>query len=107
MSLTNRLAAIVEAAERIDPYVARVHRLKPAMRMRYDMWRADCDLLHDEAQRNGGAGAAYEGMLDGTFTTPAPSRVLADALALADPPHLPDTMDTHDLAAAWAAMIAD
>lgn len=107
VSLNSRLRAILDAAERIDPRAAKVHRLSPALRLRYDAWRAECEAIHARYEREGGPAAAYEAMLAGTLVTPDPPRDVAKALGIVDAPQLPETMSETELAVIWARQISD
>lgn len=102
VSLNRRLEAVLAAAERVDPVAARVMRLPPALRQRYDAWRAQCDAIMAEY----GEGAAlYEGMLSGELVTPDPPRAIAEALGLNAGPLLLDTMSVRELADIYASLI--
>lgn len=105
VSLSRRLDAIRNAAERIDPQASRVFRMPPALRMRYDLWRAECDRMHDEIERVHGPGASYVAYLDGTFATPDPPRAVAEALGVIDMPVLLESMSLVEVAATYAAMV--
>ena len=106
IGLTARISALFDAAERADPFAARLHRLPPALRMRFELWRNECDRIHEQYEREGGPGASYAAMLDGTLVTPEPSRALAKALGFDSAPVLLETMTLREVADAWAAMIA-
>lgn len=102
IGIAARLAAIMEAAESIDPMAARIHRLPPALRARYEAWRAECARIMDEA---GDPAAAYETYLDtGTWGTPDPPRDVAAALELQGAPFLPADMSERDLSDMWRRM---
>lgn len=105
VSLTRRLAAVLEAAERIDPLVARVYRLPPALRLRYDAWRAECDAIYARLEREGGPAAIYAAMIEGELVTPDPPRAVAVALGLNGGPTLLDTMSVQEAADLWARMV--
>ena len=102
VSLNRRLEAILAAAERVDPVAARVYRLPPALRQRYDTWRAQCDAV--QAQYGDGA-ALYEAMLSGELVTPDPPRAVAEALGLNAGPIVTDTMSVQEAADLYASMI--
>lgn len=102
-SISRRLQALLEAAERVDPQAVAVHRMAPATRLRYDNWRSECDRITDEMD---GDEAVYRSYLDtGTWPLPKPPQAVAAALGLDAPPIVTDDTDIHDLAEAWAAMI--
>lgn len=105
VSLNRRLAAVLDAAERIDPIAVRLYRLPPALRVRYDIWRAECDAIATRYENSANSGALYEAMLDGEFVTPDPPRAVAEALGWIDVPVLPETLTLNDLAELWARMI--
>jgi hypothetical protein len=102
VSLSRRLDAIRNAAERIDPQAARVFRMQPAVRMRYDLWRREIDRMHDEIEREHGPGASYAAYLDGTLATPDPPRAVAEALGAAAMPVLTVEMSTREVAEVYA-----
>ncbi|MGX7926216.1 hypothetical protein ACWPMX_06540 [Tsuneonella sp. HG094] len=102
VSLNRRLGAIIEAAERIDPIAARVYRLPPALHVRYDNWRAECDRA--AAQYPDGA-AMYEAFLSGEYRTPPMPRDVREALGLQPAPLLPETMTARDIADVWDGMV--
>lgn len=99
VSLSRRLAAVLDAAESIDPLATRIHRLPDALRMRYDVWRAQC-----EAQCSYGNGAAYEAMLAGDIVLHDPPRAVAQAVGIERPPVLPDTMSLAELSDLYRVM---
>ena len=105
IGLSARLAAILDTAERINPMAARVHRLPPALRIRYDNWRSECDRLHDEIEREHESGASYAAYLDGKFATPEPPRAVAGALGLLAVPVLLESMTLREVAAIYAVMV--
>lgn len=103
IGISARIAAIMEAAESIDPMAARIHRLPPALRARYEAWRFECARIMDEA---GNPAAAYETYLDtGTWGTPDPPRDVAAALELQSAPFLSDDMSAQQVADVWKAMV--
>lgn len=103
VSLNRRLEAILAAADRIDPVAARVHRLPPALRQRYDVWRAQCDRLTDGM---GGGAALYEAYLEsGEWPLPDPPRAVAEALGLNGGPIVTDAMSVQQAADLWAEMV--
>ncbi|MEP3143317.1 hypothetical protein [Qipengyuania citrea] len=103
IGISARIAAIMEAAENIDPMAARIHRLPPALRARYEAWRSECARIMHEA---GDPAAAYETYLDtGTIGTPDPPRDVAAALELQGAPFLPADMSERDVAERWYAMV--
>lgn len=104
IGISARIAAIRNAAESIDPVTTRVHRLPPALRARYEAWRAECARIMDEA---GDPAAAYEAMLDGALVTPDPPRDVAEALDLQGAPFLSDDMSAQQVAAVWKAMVEE
>ena len=59
VSLSRRLQAALEAVENINPQAARVHRMKPATRLRYNIWRAECERVMAEYGDPAAAFAAY------------------------------------------------
>ena len=106
VSISRRLQALFESAERIDPRAAAVHKMKPALRMRYDNWRSECDAITEQM---GGGEAVYRSYLDtGTWPLPDTPRAVAEALGIADAgPVLTADTTLQEAADAWAAMIAD
>jgi hypothetical protein len=98
VSISRRLDAIRDAAERIDPQASRVFRMPPALRMRFDTWSAECARMHDEIEREHGPGASFAAYLDGTFVTPDPPRAVAAALGAADMPMLTVEMSAQEVA---------
>lgn len=105
ISLNSRIRAIIDAAERIDPFAAKVHRLPPALRLRYDAWRAECEAIGARYERDGGPGAYYEAMLDGKIVASDPPRDVATALGLAGAPVLLDTMSAAEVGEIWRRMV--
>ena len=102
IGISARIAAIMEAAENIDPMAARIHRLPPALRARYETWRTECARIMDEA---GDPAAAYDAYLDsGTWGTPDPPRDVAKALDLQGAPFLSVDMSERDVAVLWKRM---
>ena len=102
VSLNRRLEAVLAAAERVDPVAARVYRLPPALRQRYDVWRAQCDRLTEEM---GGGEAVYRTYLEsGEWPLPDPPRAVAEALGMNAGPVLLDTMSLAETAELYAAM---
>ncbi|MEO9623175.1 MAG: hypothetical protein ABJF09_08975 [Qipengyuania citrea] len=102
VSLNRRLEAVLAAAERVDPVAARVYRLPPALRQRYDVWRAQCDRLTDEL---GGGEALYAAYLEsGEWPLPDPPHAVAEALGLDGGPIVTDTMSLAETAELYAAM---
>ena len=81
--------------------------MAPALRMRYELWRTECDAIHNRYEREGGPGAAYAAMLNGAFVTPDPPKDVAAALGLDDPPHIPADATAEQLAAMYATMLGD
>lgn len=104
IGLGRRLQAVLEQAERINPHVARVHRMAPAVRAQFDRWRRACDAEHERFAGDE-PGAAYAAMLEGKFATPAPPRAVADALQLKPAPVLPDSLTVGELEAVYRAML--
>lgn len=103
IGISARIAAIMEAAENIDPMAARIHRLPPALRARYETWRTECARIMDEA---GDPAAAYDAYLDsGTFSTPDPPRDVAAALELQGAPVLTVDMSAQQVADVWKVMV--
>lgn len=107
VSLNRRLEAIRDAAQRIDPRAAAVHHMRPATRLRYDNWRAECDAMLKEAASEGGPGAAYEAMIEGRLELPCPPRAVREALAIEDGPTIPHGASPSDIAALWRTMAGD
>ena len=103
VSLNRRLEAVLVAAERVDPLAARVHRLPPALRQRYDAWRAECAVIY--ARYKGSEGGVYEAYLAGELVTPNPPRAVAEALELNSEPVLLKSMSVDDLAKIYAARL--
>lgn len=105
VSISRRLAALLESAERIDPQAAAVYRMKPATRIRHDNWRARCDRITDEL---GGGETLYAAYVDtGEWPLPDPPDAVAEALGLNARPVLTDDMSVANVAELYAAMIAD
>jgi len=105
VSLSRRLQALFETADKIDPQATAVHRMKPATRLRFDHWRACCDRITDEL---GGGETLYQAYVEtGEWPLPEPPRAVAEALGMDDGPVLLETMDVRELAEIYAAMIAD
>ncbi|WP_230832869.1 hypothetical protein [Qipengyuania citrea] len=103
IGISARIAAIMEAAENIDPMAARIHRLPPALRARYETWRTECARIMDEA---GDPAAAYDAYLDsGTWGTPDPPRDVAAALELQGAPVLTVDMSAQQVADVWKVMV--
>ena len=105
VSIARRLAAILEAAERVDPQAARVHRMKPAVRARYETWCSECARITDDA---GGPEAAFAAYLEsGEWGTPAPPADVTQALGLEAVPVLSDDMSDTEIADLWRVMCED
>lgn len=106
VSISRRLQALFESAERIDVQAVAIHRMAPATRQRHDNWRAHCNRLTADM---GGPGALYASYVDtGTWPLPDPPRAVAEALGVADAgPVLTTDTTLQEAADAWAAMIAD
>lgn len=105
-SISRRLQALLEAAERVDPQAVAVYRMKPATRLRFDNWRSECDRITDEM---GGGAALYAHYVD-TAEWPLPDAPcsVAKALGVADAgPVLTTDTTLHEAADAWAVMIED
>ena len=102
VSLNRRLEAVLAAAERVNPQAAAVYRLPPALRQRYDAWRAQCDAVQSQY---GEGGALYEAMLSGELVTPDPPRAVAEALGLNAGPLLLETTTLQEVADLWADMV--
>ena len=103
IGISARIAAIMEAAENIDPMAARIHRLPPALRALYETWRTECARIMDEA---GDPAAAYDAYLDsGTWGTPDPPRDVAAALELQGAPVLTVDMSAQQVADVWKVMV--
>ena len=103
IGISARIAAIMEAAENIDPMAARIHRLPSALRARYETWRTECARIMDEA---GDPAAAYDAYLDsGTWGTPDPPRDVAAALELKGAPVLTVDMSAQQVADVWKVMV--
>lgn len=107
VSISRRLDAIRDAAERIDPIALRIHRMPDALRMRYDLWRTECDRIQNEIEREHGSGASYAAYLEGTFVTPEPPREVAKALGLVVAPVLTDSMSLAEVAEVYLAMVGE
>lgn len=107
VSLNRRLDALRSAAERIDPRVLAVHRLPPALRMSYDNWRRECDRVYADLEREGGPGASYEALIEGTLALPEPPRPVADALGITRGPVVPAGASDSEVAEIYRAMIDD
>lgn len=105
VSLNRRLAAVLDAAERIDPIAVRLYRLPPALRVQYDNWRSDCDAIAAQHENGANCGALYEAMLDGELVTPDPPRAVAAAFGWSEASILPNTLTLNDLAELWAEMV--
>lgn len=105
LSISRRLASLLETAEQVDRQAVAVHRMKPAVRIHYDRWRAECDRVTAEI---GGPAAVYAAWADdGVWSLPEPPRAVAEALGIAAAPIVTDDMTVRQLAEAWAAMIED
>lgn len=105
VSLARRLAAILEAAERVDPQAARVHRMKPAVRARYEVWQQQCAAIIEEA---GGPEAAFAAYVEtGEWGTPSPPRDVATALGVEEAPVMLETMSDAEIADLWRVMCED
>ena len=100
VSLSRRLAAVLDAAEQIDPIAAKVHRLPDALRLRYDLWRTRCAEIKAEYD----SGGIYDSMISGELVLPDPTRTVAEALGFERPPVLPDTLSMADLSEIYGAM---
>lgn len=105
ISLSRRLAALLEAAEQIDPRATAVHRMPPATRLRYELWRVECDAVHERYA----PGELYAAYLDTSEwpETPEPHPDVASALGMTDPPHIPADATTEEVASMYADMIGD
>lgn len=99
-----RLRAVLEAAETIDPYAARVHRMTPAVRLQFDRWQRACDAEHARFAGDE-PGAVFAALLEGALHLPEPPRAVADALQLKPPPVLSDSLTLGELEAIYRAMI--
>jgi hypothetical protein len=95
VSLSRRLQAVLEAVENIDPQAARVHRMKSATRLRFDVWQAECARVMAEHGDSADAFAAY---LVGKLETPDPPKDVAEALRLRPLPMLREGMSVHECA---------
>lgn len=105
VSISRRLQALLESAERIDPQATAVHRMAPATRLRYDNWRSECDRITDEM---GGGEALYAAYVEsGEWPLPDPPRAVAAALGLYGGPVLTADTTLQEAAELYAAMIAD
>lgn len=105
VSISRRLAALLESAERIDPQAAAVYRMAPATRLRFDNWRSECDRITDAM---GGGEALYAHYVDtGEWPLLDPPGEVAEALGLDVGPVLTADTTLQEAADAWAAMIAD
>ena len=104
VSLNLRLAAIRDAAQRIDPRAAAVHHMQPATRLRYENWRAECDAMMAQAERKGGPGASYAAMIEGRLDLPRAPRAVREALGIEDAPHIPHDASPSDVEAMWRRM---
>lgn len=103
VSLNRRLEAVLAAAERVNPQAAAVYRLPPALRQRYDVWRAQSDRLTEEM---GGCEALYAAYLEsGAWPLPDPPRAVAEALGLNAGPLLLETTTLQEAADLWADMV--
>lgn len=103
VSISRRLQALLESAERIDPQATAVHKMKPATRLRYDNWRDQCDAITDEL---GGGEAVYRTYLEtGTWPLPDPPRAVAKALGLDGGPLLLESTTLQEAADLWADMV--
>lgn len=102
VSLSRRLAAILEAAERVDPVAARVHRMKPAVRARFEAWQAECACVVAEHGDPADVYAAY--LETDEWPMPPPPADVARALGLEAAPVLVETMSDADLADLWRRM---
>ena len=104
VSIGRRIAALLNAAERIDPRATRVYRLPPALRLKYDRWRADCEAMETDGEPD----AAYRTYLDtGHSDAPPMPRDVADALGVAGAPVLTVDMSDAEVEDIWKAMVED
>lgn len=95
IGITARIAAIVAAAEQANPLATRIYRLPPALRIRYDRWRGECDRAFAEA---GDPADAFAAHLAGEIETPEPPRAVADALQFGSAPVLTEAMSVAECA---------
>ena len=103
VSIARSLQAILEAAERVAPQAARVHRMTPAVRACYEAWRSECARITDEA---GGPEAAFASYLEtGEWGTPAPPADVTQALGLEGVPVLTEDMSDQQLWDIWKSMV--
>ena len=105
VSLTRRLETIRNAADRIDPFASRVHRLSPALRASYDRWRDERGRSIASLEARDGPGGAYAAMIEDTVVMPDPPQQIADALGIAPIEPLLADATCDDLAQRYAAMI--
>lgn len=104
VGLGRRLRAVLAAAETIDPYAARVHRMTPAVRLQFDRWQHACNAEHARFAGHE-LGAAYAALLEGALHLPEPPRAVADALQLKPAPMLSDSLTLGEIEAIYRAMI--
>tara|TARA_R100001129_G_scaffold184676_1_gene170209 strand:- start:615 stop:941 length:327 start_codon:yes stop_codon:yes gene_type:complete len=105
VSIARRLQAILEAAERVDPQAARVHRMTPALRARYEVWQQQCAAITDAA---GGPEAAFAAYLEcAEWGAPSPPADVTQALGLEAVPVLTDDMSDTKIADLWRVMCED
>jgi hypothetical protein len=105
IGIAARLTAIREAAARIDPRIAAVHRMEPATRLRYENWRRECSAMLKQAEQEGGPGASFEAMLEGRLELPRPPRAVREALAIEDAPTIPRDASMADVAELYRQMV--
>ena len=95
IGIAARIAAIVAAAEQTNPLAARVYRLPPALRIRYENWRTECERA---MAKHGDPAAAYAAYRIGEDDTPEPPRAVADVLQFKRPPVLTEAMSVAECA---------
>lgn len=100
IGIAQRIAAIVAAAEQANPLATRIYRLPPALRIRYDRWRDECERAFAEA---GDPANAFEAYLAGAIETPEPPRAVADAFQFERAPALTEAMDVAECARIYDA----
>lgn len=98
VGIAARITAIVAAAELANPMAARVYRLPPALRLRYDLWCSERARIDAEA---GGPAAAFEAYLNGEIEAVDPPKDVADALQFNRVPVLTEAMSVSDCARAY------
>lgn len=102
-SLNKRMLAIKAEVLRRDPLMARLHGLTVAERAAYDLWRAQCDRIIDDAEAADGAGGAFGRLISGALWLPKLRKDIAAKIFPAKPT-IPNDATLSDLAEAYKEM---